>query len=314
MPNQREETAKNFQRGLYYLLFIIICIIWGTTWFALKAGIDNGLPSFRGAGIRFLLSALIFLPIIIYRKPQLPKKISDWGGMIFLGIFYFFIPYACIYWSEKHIPSYLAAVIYGTVPLLVIIFSHFILHDERMSFLKVASALIGISGVFVISIARNPEEGNMHLWGVIAMFFASISTAFCTAYTKKHVSNNDVFLFLGVQVFVGGLLLLLLSIAVEKPFTIEMNFNALISLIYLVVFGTAVAWTMWIFLISKVSVVLVSYVSFFVPVVAVIVGIVLGNEKLSPLVILGAVLVLISILSVIQVQKKQGDPLEISIK
>lgn len=305
MPNQKERTANNSQRGLYYLLFAIICIIWGTTWFALKSGIDNGLPSFRGAGIRFLLTAFIFVPIIIFRKPQLPKKISDWVGMIFLGIFYFFIPYACIYWSEKHIPSYLAAVIYGIVPLLVIIFSHFMLHNEQMSFLKVVSALIGISGVFIISIARNPEEGNMHLWGVIAMFFASISTAFCTAYTKKYVSRNDVFLFLGVQIFVGGLLLLLLSIAVEKPFTLKMNLYALISIIYLAVFGTAVAWTMWIFLISKISVVLVSYVSFFVPVVAVIVGTVLGNEKLSPLVMIGAILVLISILSVIHVQKKQ---------
>ena len=196
-------------------------------------------------------------------------------------------------------------MIYATLPLMVMIFSHFTLEFEKMTILKITSVLIGMAGVVIISFARHPTRSDMHLWGVMGMVIASLSTAFCTVITKKHVLKQGIFVFLGTQILVGGVLLLLLSIVVERPFTLRMELTGVISILYLAVMGTVVGWTLWIYLISKTSPVLVSYVSFFIPLVALMVGIGLGNERFSSLVILGSVLILASILLVIQSIKRE---------
>ncbi len=289
----------------YYFLFGVICVIWGTTWFVVKVGIRSGVPSFRGAGIRFLLVSVIFLFIILFRKTPFPRSLRELRAPVFLGIFYFFVPYACLYWSQNHIPSALAAIIYGSLPIMVMAFSHFMLEAEKMTMLKVISAMIGIAGVIVIAISKNPEAGSMHFWGVMAMVVASVSTAYCTAYTKKHVNNQDIFVFLGIQILIGGVLLMLLSLVFERPFTLRMEPDGIISILYLALVGTVICWTLWIFLISRISPVFVSYVSFFIPLVALVVGIGLGNERFSSLVILGSVLIFVSIILVIQSIKRE---------
>ena len=290
-------------RPFYYFLFAVNCLIWGTTWWVIKVGLKSGVPSFRGAAFRFLLTAAILFVIILFRKTGLPRSFSEWRAPLFLGVFYFFIPYSLIYWSENHIPSALAAVIYGTMPLLVMIVCHFMFKSEKMTLLKGFSALTGIAGVVVISLERGFEEIDEYFWGVMAMVAAAIVTSYCTAYTKKHVNKLDIFVFLGIQMLLGGVLLLILSLAVERPFTFEMELTGLLSILYLALVGAALGWTLWIFLISRLSVVLVSYVQFFIPLVAIAVGVTLGKEKLSSTIFVGAVMIFASILLVIQAMK-----------
>jgi drug/metabolite transporter (DMT)-like permease len=291
------------ERLLYYFLFGVICVIWGTTWFAIKKGLEE-VPPFRGAAFRFLIVSVMLLAIVVARRSKLPRTWHTLRAPVFLGVFYFFVPYSCMYWSEQYIPSALAAIIYGTVPLVVMVTGHFMLEKESVTPLKVISVLSGIAGVVVISLARQPEAGRAYLHGVLVMIFAALTTGYCTAYTKKHAHAHDIFVFLLVQIAVATILLSTASLVVEGPPTFEMNATSIVSILYLAVFGTVVGWSLWIFLIRKLSPVLVSYVSFFLPLVALVVGVTFGDERFSPLAILGTVLVFGSIVLVVQAVKE----------
>ena len=88
------------ERLLYYVLFGVICLIWGTTWFAIKKGLE-AVPPFRGAAFRFLTVSLMLLAIVLARRSKLPRTWSALRAPVFLGVFYFFVPYSCMYWSES---------------------------------------------------------------------------------------------------------------------------------------------------------------------------------------------------------------------
>ena len=115
-----------------WFLFTLITLIWGSTWLAIKVGLV-GVPPFLGAGLRFLLSALIVGAMLLVRRKSIRLMRNDRICVLSLGIPVFFVNYGAVYWAEQYISSGLAAVLFSTMPLMTALLSRFWAHSEQLS-------------------------------------------------------------------------------------------------------------------------------------------------------------------------------------
>src|SRR6185503_7372294 len=114
------------------LVWLVLCLIWGSTWLFIKIGL-NDLPPLTFAGIRFVIAVLILFTIIWARRVSLPASGSDWGLLILTGILSFSVNYGLIFWGEQYVSSGLAALLQAMIPVFGLVIAHFYLPQERMT-------------------------------------------------------------------------------------------------------------------------------------------------------------------------------------
>ena len=129
--------------------FLLLTAIWGTTWAAIRVGLQ-GVPPFTGVALRFAIAGTLLLalaPALGVRLGRLPHEKALWVAN---GILSFCLSYSVVYWSEQYLPSGLAAVLFATCPLFVAVLAHFLLRRERLAPLAVVGLVLGFAGVAVI--------------------------------------------------------------------------------------------------------------------------------------------------------------------
>ncbi|HMJ07389.1 MAG TPA: DMT family transporter, partial [Pyrinomonadaceae bacterium] len=131
------------------LVWLLLCIIWGTTWIFIKIGLRD-LPPIGFASARFLLAIVILYFIIRIQKIPIPKTASEWRLMAFTGILQFGLNYSAVFWSEQYILPGLAAVLQAMITVFGLILAWIFLPNERITKLKMIAVCLGILGVGVI--------------------------------------------------------------------------------------------------------------------------------------------------------------------
>ena len=271
------------------LLFAVITLIWGSTWLAIKIGLV-GVPPFLGAGLRFLLSALIVGAMLLGRRKSLRLTRADRICVLSLGIPVFWVNYGSVYWAEQYISSGLTAVLFATMPLMTALLSRFWARTEELSARKVAGILVGVAGTVLLFW---PDE-RLRLQQVLGMA-ATLLAALCASInlvTLKQYggqSDRDVLNFLGMGL---GSALLLLTSAVVEPWTVEWTTSNVLAMLYLAVFGSVVAFSAYYALIKLVDATIVSLSTLVIPVVALILGGVFLGETAGPTAAAGIVTIL----------------------
>src|SRR5262245_37226566 len=156
-------------------LYALICLIWGSTWLAIKVGLV-GVPPFLAAGLRFLLAAAIVGPVLALRRRPIELTRDDKICVLSLGLLVFWLDYACVYWAEVHISSGLTAVLFSTMPLMTALLSAFWTRNETLSPRKVAGILVGVLGTALLF---RPHErlGLMHALGMLSTLTGSLCAA-----------------------------------------------------------------------------------------------------------------------------------------
>ena len=132
--------------GMKSIVWVILCLIWGTTWIFIKIGLED-LPPITFAVARFVLAAMMLLPIIYILKTPWPQNWAQWRLMAFTGLLQFTINYSTVFWSEQYITSGLAAVLQATITVFGLALAWIFLPAERITPLKIIAVLIGIGGV-----------------------------------------------------------------------------------------------------------------------------------------------------------------------
>ncbi|MFH1852925.1 MAG: DMT family transporter [Candidatus Neomarinimicrobiota bacterium] len=276
-------------------LYILLCLVWGTTWFFIKISLE-GTPPFLGAGLRFLSAGLILWGIVFWKKDY--PTFDRTSIMIYLlfGGFNFGISYALSYWATQYIYSNLSAIIWAGFPLIVTLLAHFTLPDERLNPRKIISIIIGMSGVLLIISDSGNLGGDNVLAGILTVSLAVLLAAWPNVYLKRHQGAVKPIPMNAVSQTLAGIVILTLSVLFEGGRTMTMDFTNLFALAYLTIFGTVLAWVIYVWLFSRLSITLISYIAFFPPVVATIIGWLVLGEKLTSVTGLGALLVLTGIL------------------
>src|SRR5262245_28755731 len=119
------------------LVWLVLCLIWGSTWLFIKIGL-NDLPPLTFAGIRFVIAILVLFMIIWARRIPLPKNSADWWLLIVTGVLSFSLNYGLIFWGEQHVSSGLAALLQAMIPVFGLVIAHFYLPQERMTPTRIA--------------------------------------------------------------------------------------------------------------------------------------------------------------------------------
>lgn len=293
--------------SLNVLVWVILCIIWGTTWIFIKVGLDD-LPPITFAAARFLLAVAILSVVIRVQKIPLPKTGKEWRLIALTGVLQFAVNYSMVFWSEQYITSGLAAVLQAMITVFGLILAWFFLPNERITKLKVFAVLMGIVGVTVIFYDQLKVQSFMAFLGCVGIVIGSYAAAQASILVKaKGGSFHPAALVFGQMLF-GLPLIIIYSLAAEgNPLTFHWTWKAVICILYLTILGTIAAFWLYYWLLNKIESTKAMMISLVTPLIAVVIGAATIGEKMPPQTGLGGLLIIGSI-GLIVFRKKRFQP------
>jgi drug/metabolite transporter (DMT)-like permease len=285
----------NAQRARIWIGYAVICFVWGSTWLAIKIGLQS-VPPLIAAGVRFLIASAILLTILKLRGISIPSTPETRKLYASLVVMSYTIPFALVYWGQQFIPSGLSSILFAVYPFWVAIFSHVVLPFEKLNIFKVAGIAFGFVGLVIIFSKDITWSDSRGILGMMAVLMCTVLQAYSLVLVKKYGQPVSPFAMNFVGMLIGGTVLLALGLLTESTTDIVWNGPAVGSILYLAVVGSVVAFVTYHWLLKHMEAVYLSLASFINPIIAVILGAVVLNEKLASTVFVGASLVLFGIL------------------
>jgi drug/metabolite transporter (DMT)-like permease len=288
MPEQRTRIAV-------IAAFVALCLIWSSTWLAIKVGLRD-LPPVSFVAIRFVIAVAVLLAISIGRVPLLPKGRGDFKLLAWTGVLMFCINYALLFWAELYVSSGLSAVLQATIPIFGMVFAHFVIPSEALRGARVAGALVALGGVALICSRLLDFGGLLAFWGGVAIVFGAAGAAFSNVLLKARAIRLAPSMIAAWQMIFGLIPLIVGGLFLEgNPLHFHWTPRAVFCLFYLAVPGSAIAFLLLYWLLPRMSVTSLQTISFITPPGAVLFGWFLGGESFSLWSLMGGALVLIGV-------------------
>lgn len=282
---------RNF---LAVIVFIMLCLIWGSTWMFIKIGLKDA-PPFLSAGLRFLVASLLLFPYVRLMGLKIPKDWQTLSIMISTGLFAVSVSYGLVYWSEQYIPSGLTAVLFSAFPFFVIIFSHMMIADDRLSVTKIIGATIGFTGVTAIFVDSLKIENPKALLATSAVILSAICAALSDVVIKKNSKSLNPATLTLIHMFCGTVVLLILALFFENANNFRITMMSIGSILYLAIMGSCFAFIAFYWLISQIKVTTASLIIFVIPIVALFLDWLVLEQSLNWRVFAGSSLVITGI-------------------
>lgn len=288
------------------IVWIILCVVWGTTWIFIKVGLDD-LPPISFAAIRFIVSVLLLIPIIWWQKLKFPSSKTEWIIIFISGILQFFCNYGLLFWGEQYISSGLAAVLQATIPAFGLILARIYLPNEKITVKKVISILLGIIGLVIIFQEQLTLGGTLAFLGSLAVVAGAFCASYASVLTKTYGANSNPATLIFCQMLVGLIPLTIVGLVVEgNPLKFNWTISAIICVLYLAVIGSIIAFWLYYWLLTKMDVTKAMMIAFVTPVIAILVGAIFLRESLHLQTLFGGVFILGSILLVLIKRQKEN--------
>lgn len=284
-------------RWKVWLAFAIIYFVWGSTFLAIRVGVRE-MPPFLMAGLRFVVAGGALYLWTAFRG-EASVTAREWVSAALLSILIFVFDYGLLFWAERRVPSGIAAVMMATIPAFMAISEIALLRTQRLTLRLAVSLLVGLAGVAVlVSRSMSFGEAPVDVRGAAALIFAAISWSLGSALTRKLPLPASKVTSSAVQMLCGGVLLSFTAFLLGEFQGFDFHSvsrGAWFALGYLVVAGSIVAFTAYVWLIHHESPTKVGTYAYVNPVVAVLIGYFFGGEPLGPRTIAGTVCVLVSV-------------------
>jgi drug/metabolite transporter (DMT)-like permease len=275
-----------------YGAFLLLTLIWGTTWAVIRLGLE-GLRPFTGVALRFLLAGALLLaaaPVLGVRFTWSRREIGLWLAN---GTLAFSVSYSVVYWAEQYIPSGLAAMLFATYPLFLAVLAHVALPAERLSARAGGGVLLGFLGVVIIFSDDLRALGGEDVRAVALVFLLSpLVSSMATVAVKRWGAGIHPLSLAAVPMLITGLLVGALALILERHQAPVLDLRSLGALVYLAVLGSAVTFTVYYWLLSHAPATRVGLIAYTIPVVAVAVGAVAFGEPIRAKVLAGGLAVL----------------------
>lgn len=295
-------------RGRLIAGFLLLTLIWGTTWAAIRIGLE-GVPPFTGVSLRFALAGTVLLALARPLGVRLGRGRQERKLWVVNGLLSFCLSYAAVYWSEQHIPSGLAAVLFATYPLFVAALAHFLLPGERLAPIAVAGMALGFAGVAVIfSDDLALLGGETVRTAALVMLVSPVVSAVASVVVKRWGGDVHPLSLAAVPMLMAGVVMGAVALLVERHRPLVFDARSVGALLYLALLGSAVTFTIYYWLLARVKATEVALMSYLIPIVAVAVGALLFDEPLRPRLLAGSALVLAG---VVLVSRRRHAPPEV---
>jgi len=276
------------------LAFGVVYFVWGSTYLAIRIGVHE-VPPFLLAGMRFPLAGMVLYGWMRINGVASPTG-REWGAASLLAVLIFVLDYGLLFWAERRVPSGIAAVMLATIPIFMAFSEMFLLGTQRLTVRLAAALVVGLGGVAVlVNRSLSLGEASVDALGATALVVAAISWSVASAMTRKLPLPASKPMSSAAQMLSGGVLLTLTSAALGEFHGFQwqkVSRGPWVALAYLIVAGSIVAFTAYIWLIHHESPTRVSTYAYVNPVVAVALGHFFGGEALGLRTLLGTLLVL----------------------
>jgi drug/metabolite transporter (DMT)-like permease len=274
--------------------FAIIYLIWGSTFLAILFAIET-LPPFLMAGARFLVAgSLVYAWARMVNGTPAPSR-REWRAAVVVGALLLLGGNGLLVWSEQRIPSGVAALLVGTVPCFMALIDWLRPAGVRPSWHVVGGLLLGLLGlVWLVGPDTLMGGGRADFIGAAVVVLGSFSWALGSIYSRHAGTPVSPFLSTAMQMLAGGAALLLLSVLLGEPWLFDartVSLRSLMGLLYLIVFGSIVAFSAYIWLLRVSTPARVSTYAYVNPVVAVLLGWALAGEALTARMLIAAAVI-----------------------
>jgi drug/metabolite transporter (DMT)-like permease len=283
--------------ALTLLAFAIIYFVWGSTFLAIRIGVAE-VPPFLLAALRFFSAGLILYCWAIAQRERSPDR-RQWSSIALLAVLIFMVDYGLLFWAEQRVPSGVAAVMMALIPAFTALSEILILGTQRLTLRLASALLIGIAGVAVLmSRSLNLGGAPIDRVGAMALIVAAMGWSVASALARKVPLPSSKVMSSGAQMLAGGVFLGIAATSLGELRGFDpgaVSTRAWIALVYLIVPGSIIAFTAYVWLLYHESPTKVGTYAYVNPVVAVVLGYFVAGEALDRRTLLGTACVLISV-------------------
>ncbi len=277
-----------------YSGFLIICLLWGSSWAAVKLGLET-VPPFLSLGVRFSIASIILGLVILVRRLDVPTDKKFWKLVLILCSTSFTIPFVLIYWAQIKVNSGLASVLFATFPFWVAILSHFFLPDERITSQRIVGMVLGFLGVIVIFNNGFSSVSSSTFLGMIAIIIGAIIQAYGLVALRRFGKQMHPVMLNFWPILLSSIVLFAVSIGSEDYSRVLFDMKAVGSIVYLSIFCTVVTFVIYFWLVKHIEAVILSLSAFITPVIAVFIGVIMMGEGFTSTAYIGSSIVLIGV-------------------
>jgi drug/metabolite transporter (DMT)-like permease len=276
----------------HYIAYASICLIWGSTWGAIRLLVRD-VPPLRAAAVRFFFAGIVLLAIALYRNGKLSLTRKQWRALIVLGFTMVGLPCGLLFWAEYRISSSMTAVLFSTCPLFVALFTPLLTQDRvpRRAVFAMVVALGGISALFYTGLSLSVYL----LLGGGAVMLAVVISSWSAVFAKREISDVNPLVGTAIQFCVSAVVLFAGSLIFEQNRPSDWNQTSILALIFLTVFASVVAFSLYYWLLKSMQAYQLSTTNLIVPVITMLEGALLLREPVPLTMIGAAVLVLVAV-------------------
>ncbi len=268
-------------RGKALVAYLLVCVLWGSTYLAIRIGVEV-LPPFLFAGVRFLLAGLLLLGGSLAAGARLPRGAREYGVLAIVGLFLLGGGNTMVVWAEQFTQSGAASLFVVTVALWMALFDSIVPGGAgRLSWQVIAGLVLGLVGTAVLVEADPRSLLHADLRGPVALTGASASWAFGSVYYKRRHPEAGPYVGAAIEMIAAGAAVVVLGLALGEAGHVHLTARGFWALAYLVVFGSIVGYTAYAYALHHAPATIVGTYAYVNPLIAVLLGWLLLHERVG---------------------------------
>ncbi|HKD81164.1 MAG TPA: EamA family transporter [Candidatus Angelobacter sp.] len=301
-----QQASISFSRA-QWLGYASLCLIWGSTWLAIRVSVHD-IPPLEAAAIRFLAAGGLLIIVALLQKRRWPRDARQWNAILVLSLTIMALPYGLLFWAEQHVASSMTAVLFSAMPLAVSLFTPAMMH-RKVPRQAVYAMVIGFGGLLSLFYSGELKASERSLISGVAVLASMTLSAWSVVYAKLRLREVDSVVSTGLQLLFGSLVLLWGTWALEAHRHAVWTRPALLAMAFLTLFGSAAAFVIYYWLLKRFQPYQLSTISLIVPLIALFEGW-LAGEAIHLMMVIAVIVVLGSVRSVLRAEAEkpvEGD-------
>ncbi|MGH9219987.1 MAG: EamA family transporter [Vicinamibacterales bacterium] len=277
-----------------YLAFVIVCIIWGTTYLAITVALET-VPVLLLAGLRWMFAGVVMSGLMVVTGRGLPRP-ALWGPLLLLGFLMNVVGNGFVVYAQQYVASGLTAVLIATTPFWAALVERLLPNGERFSRRALTGLALGFAGIVILvwpEMTNGGAGGRAFIGGVIAIQLACVGWVIGTSYARRHELGDNPFRSTALQMVFSGTMLLTAATINGDWSHLSFTPRTIVAMLYLSIAGSLVAYSAYIYAIQHLPLSLVSLYTYINPMIAVTLGTLLLAEPLSTRIGISAAMVLL---------------------
>ncbi|HEV2720380.1 MAG TPA: EamA family transporter, partial [Thermoanaerobaculia bacterium] len=270
------------ERAVAYAAFATVCIVWGTTYLFIRIAVET-IPPLLLTAARYLGAGLILLLIAALRGDRFPRDRRTLGEIVLVGVLLVGVGNLSVVWAEQWVPSGIAALFVATAPFWATVMEGLRAGGERVQRRRLGGMLLGFAGVALLVTPGGAGGAFDHHFviGALVIQLGCVGWQYGTSRGKYNLASVPPLMSSALQAFAGGAIVGITGLAVGELPRFHVTPRTLVALLYLMIFGSVIAFTAYVYAMRSLQMTTLSLYSYVNPVVAVILGWIVLNERLT---------------------------------